>query len=139
MDFMNAAQLLDEGHALKRHSWKNPGYITKDKEGVIVFFDHNEPSVYQLTAEDALASDWEASAKDNWKIVSVSHDRELMEGRLFISYHIRSENEGHILNNHIVPQEELSLWSTYVDLDLEESARHLNEQDVATVQHTLSA
>ncbi|SDO22107.1 hypothetical protein ACJA3J_16840 [Halobacillus sp. SY10] len=139
MNFMQAVQLLDEGHALERHTWKSSGYIVKDEKGKIVFFDHNEPTFYSLTTEDALASDWEQTDKDQWTIVSVSHDRELMQGKLFVSYHICAENGGSIMNNHLVEADELSQWSRFVNLDLTNSARYLNEQDVATVQNTISA
>ncbi|WP_226580394.1 hypothetical protein [Halobacillus litoralis] len=139
MDFMKAAQLLDEGYALKRNSWTNSGYITKDKEGIISFFDHNEPTVYQLSTEDALAGDWESVAKDRWTIVSIAHDHELMQGKLFVTYHICAQNGGSILNNHLVEQDQLAQWSHYVQLDMDETARYLNEQDIENVQNTLSA
>lgn len=139
MNFMKAAQLLDEGHALTRQSWNNSGYIVKDEQGKINYFDHNEPSLYQLKTEDALSEDWTKAEKDQWTIVSVSHDRELMQGKLFVSYYICSENDGSIRNNHIVEKDELSQWSKYVQLDLANSSRYLNEQDVATVQNAISA
>ncbi|CDQ19288.1 Thoeris anti-defense Tad2 family protein [Halobacillus karajensis] len=139
MNFMQAVKLLDEGHALERHTWKNSGYIVKDAKGKIIFFDHNEPTFYSLTTSDALAEDWEQVNKDQWTIVSVSHDRELMRGKLFVSYHICTANSGRHINNHLVDKDELSQWSRYVHLDLANSARYLNKQDVATIQNTIGA
>lgn len=139
MNFMQAAQLLNEGHALRCSSWNNPGYIVKDELGNVTFFDHNEPAFYQMTTEDALADDWEQVEKDLWTIVSVSHDKELMQGRLFVSYHICSGKEGSIINNHLVEEDELPQWSRYVDLDLMTTAHYLNEQDIAIIRNTISA
>ncbi|QHT47585.1 hypothetical protein QRD89_13975 [Halobacillus sp. ACCC02827] len=139
MNFIQAVQLLDEGNALRRTSWTSAGYITKDEQGTISFFDHNEPAIYQLSTTDALADDWEQVEKDRWTIVSVSHDRELMQGRLFVSYQICAEHNGEVLNNHLIDEQELPQWARYVDVDLKTSSRHLNEKDIENVQNKLSA
>lgn len=139
MNFLFAARLLDEGHALTRKSWTDEGYIFKDEKGRLQFFDHNEPNVYQPTVEDTLADDWNEVAKDRWTIVSVAHDDELVQDKLFISYHICSNHDGLITNNHQIDQAELSTWSKCVDVDLIQTAAHLNEQDVVQVKNAISA
>lgn len=139
MNFIQAAHLLEKGNALKRTSWTSAGYITKDEKGTISFFDHNEPEIYQLSTQDALADDWEQVEKDRWIIVSIAHDHELIKGKMFISYHIRAEHEGQVMNNHFIEKLELPQWYRYVDVDLKNSARYLKEEDVAEVQQVLRA
>lgn len=139
MNFLFAARLLDEGHALSRKSWEDKGYIFKDDKGRIQFFDHNEPHIYQPSVEDTLAGDWCESAKDSWTIVSVAHEAEIVKNKLFVSYQICSRADGIVKNNHQIDQTELSTWGRCVDFDLDQTATHLNEQDVAQVRSTMSA
>ncbi|RWZ54952.1 hypothetical protein EQV77_12570 [Halobacillus fulvus] len=139
MNFLFAARLLDEGHALARKSWNTEGYIFKDERGRLQFFDRNEPNVYQPSIEDTLADDWVEKEKDNWAIVSVTHDLEVMQNKRLVSYHICSKENGKVTNNHLIDQDELATWSHCVDIDMDQTAVHLNEQDVAQVKNVLSA
>lgn len=139
MDFLQTAELLKNGRALKREGWSENGYIIQDENGMIRFFDHNEPTIYQPTVEDTLANDWSEVEKDRWTIVSVAHDRELMQGKLFVSYDVCSEHEGEVLNNHQVSEEELYKWSYYVNVDVFRTANFLDEKDIAQVKEVLSA
>ncbi|TGB02276.1 Thoeris anti-defense Tad2 family protein [Halobacillus salinus] len=139
MNFLFAARLLDEGHALSRKSWNNQGYIFKDDRGRMQFFDHNEPHVYQPNVEDTLADDWVETAKDSWTFVSVAHEAELVKDKLFVSYQICSKEDGVVKNNHQIDEVELSTWARCVEFDLDQTATHLNEQDIAQVRSAVSA
>lgn len=139
MNFIFAARLLDEGQVLTRKSWEKDGYIFKDEHGRLQFFDYNEPVVYQPSVEDTLASDWTVKAKGCWTIVSVTHDFELMENKLFVTYHICLKENGRLLNHHQITPFELSTWSRCVELDMNQSAQYLNPQDLAHIQQVISA
>ncbi|KHE67231.1 hypothetical protein [Halobacillus sp. BBL2006] len=139
MNFLNAADKLNKGQALKRKDWAFEGYIIKDEKGRIRYFDHNEPAVYQPTVEDTLAEDWVEVDKDRWTIVSVTHDDQLMKDKLFVTYQVCSEQNGIIVNNTQIDDNELSKWSCYVDVDVNRSEGFLNQQDLAQVKQILSA
>ncbi|MBH0230963.1 hypothetical protein [Halobacillus yeomjeoni] len=137
MDFKQSAELLKEGCALRREGWSQNGYIVQDEQGKIRFFDHNEPNVFEMTLEDILADDWTQVEKDRWTIVSISYDRELMEGKLFVSYDVCSEQDGKILNNRQIDEEELSKWSYYVNVDIFRTSQYLNEKDIDQVKQVI--
>ncbi|MCA0971675.1 DUF2829 domain-containing protein [Halobacillus litoralis] len=139
MNFLFAARLLDEGHALSRKAWEDKGYIFKDEKGRLQFFDHNEPHIYQPSVEDTLADDWGETTKDSWTIVSVAHDAELVKDKLFVSYQICSKENGLVKNNHQIDESDLCTWSRCVEIDFNQSAAYLNEQDVAQVKSAVSA
>ncbi|MGI8315587.1 Thoeris anti-defense Tad2 family protein [Halobacillus mangrovi] len=139
MNFLTAAEKLNKGFALKRKDWSFEGYIIKDDKGRIRYFDHNEPAVYQPTIKDTLAEDWIEVDKDRWTVVSVSHDHELMKDKLFVTYQICSEQNGVVVNNAQIDEDELNKWSCYVDVDINRSEVFLNQQDVAQVKKALSA